>query len=429
MKELRSLSRELFRETLRRCTVDAAFSRHLHIKNGVLQVAGVDYELDRFARVLTIAIGKAAHTMAAALRERIGPYAAGIIAAPYPVERTPGFRAFVGGHPLPDRESLAAGDAILQELAPLDEHSLAIFLLSGGGSALAEAPLTELTLEDIVSTYRVLVHSGASIREINAMRKHLSALKGGRMALAASPARQLSLLISDVPADGLDALASGPTLPDPTSTADCYSIADRYAIAQQFPLAVRSLFLQRTLRETPKPGASAFARSQWITLMSSEDATAIAAQLATASGFTSVIDNSCDDWDYLDARDYLLARLQRLRRDERSICLISGGEVTVRVPAQPGIGGRNQQFALACAEAIDGEEIAVLSCGTDGIDGNSPAAGAVVDGTTLQRAGVHAVRSSLQEFDAYSLFARLGDAIEIGPTGNNVRDLRMLFAR
>lgn len=430
MSELRAIARELFLGTLQRCTVEAAFSRQVEYAEGTLRIAGQEYRLDDFAQVLTIAMGKAAHTMATALCKRIGARAQGTIAAPHDVEELGGFRVFAGGHPWPNAASLAAGAAILDDLRRLDQHSLAIFLLSGGGSAVVEAPISaEFSLEDVVETYRVLVHCGASIREINAIRKHLSATKGGRMAQAAHPARQLSLMVSDVPADALDALASGPTLPDSTTCAECYAIAERHRITARLPRRVRRYFSERTLRETPKEGDAAFARSQWTTILSSEEAQAIAAELASAVGFAVTIDNTCDDWDYLAARDHLLGRLRELRARSQRVCLISGGEVTVRVPEDAGRGGRNQQFALSCAEAIGGEDIAVLSCGTDGIDGNSPAAGALVDGTTWRRAGAEALRSALRRCDAYPLLAQLGDAIETGATGNNVRDLRMLFAR
>jgi hydroxypyruvate reductase len=285
-------------------------------------------------------------------------------------------------------------------------------------------------LSDIVATNRALVLSGAPIAEINAIRKHLSAIKGGRMARAAFPALQVSILVSDVPDNALDALASGPTMPDSSTVADCYSIVERYGIAPQLSPRVHKIFECGELVETPKGGDPAFAGSQFVTLISNRSAVDAAAKLATTLGFDVTIDNSCDDWDYVRAADYLLKRIRDLRQAGRRACLISGGEVTVKVTDESGTGGRNQQFALYCATKIPSEPITVLSAGTDGIDGNSPAAGALADGTTIARSAAidHDAIQALAGFDAYPLFESIGDAIVTGPTGNNVRDLRILLA-
>jgi hydroxypyruvate reductase len=285
------------------------------------------------------------------------------------------------------------------------------------------------------------VNSGAPIAEINAIRKHLSAVKGGRLALAAYPAQQVSILVSDVPSGTPDALASGPTMPDSTSIQDCERIAAKYNLVDQFPDSVADLFRHHALDETPKSDDPAFVRARWWTVLSNRVAVEEAAASATGAGFAVEIDNSCDDWPYDKAAAYLVDRVRELRRKVSRVCLISAGEVTVNV-RNGGIGGRNQQFALACAELISGNDITVLSAGTDGIDGNSPAAGAVVDGSTVLRAsrlegypasrGFRDVgsipRHALSTFNAYPLFDALGDAIVTGPTGNNLRDLRILLA-
>lgn len=295
---------------------------------------------------------------------------------------------------------------------------------------MAEKPIDdEITLEDLIATYRALVHSGAPIGEINAIRKHLSAIKGGRLALAASPARQVSLLVSDVPDNTPDALASGPTMPDSSSVEDCYAIAAKHDLLEKFPASVRELFQKHALEETPKSDDPAFHNARWWTILSNKTAMDAVAEAAKHEGFAVEVDNSCDDWDYAPAANYLLNRLRELRKKSEKVCLISGGEITVKV-SNGGVGGRNQQFALACAGKIKDQNITVLSAGTDGIDGNSTAAGAVVDGTTVQRAqekGLN-IQSALAKFDAYPLFEALGDAIIVGPTGNNVRDIRVLVA-
>jgi glycerate 2-kinase len=319
---------------------------------------------------------------------------------------------------------------MLRALEVLPASALVIFLLSGGGSSIVEKPIdAEISLEDLIATYRALVLSGAPIADINAVRKHLSAVKGGRLAQAASQAQQVSLLVSDVPDSTPDALASGPTMPDSTSVEDCYRIAEKYELLKQFPPSTRELFERRALEETPKSDDPAFHRARWWPVLTNQTAIAEAGVAAERAGFIVHVDNSCDDWDYAKAADYLLQRVLKLRKQFSPVCLVSGGEVTVKV-ANGGVGGRNQQFALACAEKVAGENITVLSAGTDGIDGNSPVAGALVDGTTLDRArrlGLDA-RSALDRFDAYPFFEALGDAIEIGPTGNNLRDLRILLA-
>jgi hydroxypyruvate reductase len=331
---------------------------------------------------------------------------------------------------LPNAESVRAADAILKSASGLNASSLALFLLSGGGSSIAEKPIDEeISLDNLVETYRVLVHSGATIAEINAVRKHLSALKGGRLAQAAYPAQQVSLLVSDVPEHSLDALASGPTMPDSTTIENCYSVAEKYQLLPQFPASVRDLFARHALEETPKSDDPAFSRSRWWPILSSSVAAQEAARAATERGFAVEMDHTCDDWDYEAAADYLLSRLRALRAGVSRVCLISAGEVTVKV-SNAGTGGRNQQFALACAAKIAGQNITVLSAGTDGIDGNSSAAGAVVDGTTLERARAQGAdpASALARFDAYPLFEALGDALTTGPTGNNLRDLRILLS-
>jgi hydroxypyruvate reductase len=306
-------------------------------------------------------------------------------------------------------------------------------MISGGGSSIVEKPIDdEISLADLAATYRTLVHSGAPIAEINAVRKHLSAVKGGRLAQAAYPAQQVSILVSDVPDDTPDALASGPTMPDSTSIHDCERIAAKYNLVDQFPSSVADLFRQHALDETPKSDDPAFVRARWWTVLSNKVGIDEAVAAATRAGFAVEVDNSCDDWPYDKAADYLLNRLRELRRSVFRVCLISGGEVTVTV-RNGGVGGRNQQFVLACAEQISGDDITVLSAGTDGIDGNSPAAGAVVDGSSLARAGeragsVEAVRHVLSSFNAYPFLDALGDTVITGPTGNNLRDLRILLA-
>ncbi len=429
-RQMREVARDIFSSALRNASIENAFARHLHCDRGVLRICDDLYDLDSYQRVLVVAIGKAAHTMTAALEAQVGSRLEGIVAASTdPPNQIRGFRYFRGGHPAPTAESVYAAEAILKSLNALNAASLVIFLLSGGGSAIVEKPTDDdISLDDLVTTYKQLVNSGVPITEINAIRKHLSAIKGGRLAQAAYPAQQVSVLVSDVPDSAPDALASGPTMPDSTSIYDCERIAQKHGLLEQFPQSVSELFRRNALEETPKSDDPAFVRARWWTVLSNKIAVEEAAAAATRAGFAVEVDNTCDDWDYERAADYLLGRLRELRRSVSRVCLISGGEVTVTVK-DGGIGGRNQQFALACAEKIPGEDITILSAGTDGIDGNSPAAGAVVDGSSIARlGGCDSVRSALAGFNAYPAFASIHDAIVTGPTGNNLRDLRILLA-
>ncbi len=429
---MRSLAREIFLHALNEAAIGKAFDRHVQYDRGVLRVCEDLYDLKSYSRVLAISLGKAAHRMAEILARQVGSTVQGIIADPNPHPyQLPGYRYFAGGHPQPNEESVRAAEAILKSLGSLNEQSLAIFLISGGCSAAVEKPAdAEISLPDLIATYKALVHSGAPIAEINAVRKHLSATKGGRMARAAQGAQQVSILVSDVPESALDSLSSGPTMPDTTTVDDCYRIVNKYNLLPELPASVRELFERHALEETPKKDDPAFARSRWWNILSNETAEKAAAAAVSRHGFAVEIDHTCDDWDYAKAADYLLDRLRALKRGVSKACIVSGGEVTVKVSGNAGQGGRNQHFALYCAHKIAGENIAVLSAGTDGIDGNSPAAGAIADGTTLDRARTAGLDPAayFSAFNAFPLFQKLGDLVETGPTGNNVRDVRILMA-
>ena len=428
---MRATARSIFQHALAEASVGKAFARHVNCDRGVLRVREDLFDLHSYSRVLVVSLGKAAHTMVEALAEQVGASLEGIVATSVePSAQVHGFRYFRGGHPTPNAESIRAASATLKALEVQPASALVIFMISGGGSSIFEKPIDdEISVDDLIVTYRALVHSGAPIAEINAVRKHLSAVKGGRLAQAAFPAQQVSLLVSDVPDATPDALASGPTMPDSSTVEDCYGIAEKYGLLRQFPHSTRELFEHHALEETPKSDDPAFHRARWWPVLSNQTAIGEASNAAERAGFVAQVDNSCDDWDYDRAAEYLLGRVRELKTHFSPVCLISGGEVTVKVE-NGGVGGRNQQFALACAARIAGENITVLSAGTDGVDGNSPAAGAVADGSTSERARTRGLdlRAALEKFDAYPLFSALGDAIEIGPTGNNLRDLRILLA-
>lgn len=428
---MREAARPIFTQALADASIRKTFARHVNCDRGVLRIREDLFDLHSYTRVLVMSLGKAAHTMVEALVEQVGSSLEGIVASSVePPSQLRGFEYFRGGHPTPNEESIRAAAAMLKTLEAQPASVLVIFLISGGGSSILEKPIDdEISLPDLIATYQALVHSGAPIAEINIVRKHLSAVKGGRLAQAAFPAQQVSIFVSDVPENAPDALASGPTMPDSSTTGDCYRLAEKYDLLKVFPASTSELFVRRALEETPKSDDPVFHRSRWWTVLSNQTAMEEATRAAEQAGFVVHVDNSCDDWDYARAADHLLARLRELRQQFSPVCLISGGEVTVKV-THPGIGGRNQQFALACAARIVGENITVLSAGTDGIDGNSLAAGAIADGSTIERAQANGLdlQSALEKFDAYPFFRALGDAIETGPTGNNLRDLRILLA-
>jgi hydroxypyruvate reductase len=374
------------------------------------------------------------------------------------------FRYFEGGHPVPNEESFAAARAALAMLRKTRRDSLVFFLISGGGSAIFDLPLDpHISLDDTIAFHELLLASGAPISEVNTLRKHFSAVKGGRLAMAAPEAAKVSLLLPDVPLRSLDALSSGPTSPDHSTVADVRGLLEKYNLKTKLPPSVNAFFEREDLPESPgnkgwrppffpkfsMPGFmpvrrittaasmsgedEPFRDSVFEIMLSSHDLAENARLLAEKAGFHVVVDNSCDDWDYADAARYLLERFHALRAVHPRLCLISVGEVTVTLDRTPGAGGRNQQFVMECAlelECYPGERLTVLSAGSDGIDGNTQSAGAVADPTTVTRAhafGFH-LKSSLAAFDACPMFTALGDAVVTGPTGHNLRDLRLLIA-
>lgn len=420
-RKLHDDARSIFHHALAASSIPAAFDR----------LDWNSLSLEHYDRIYAVAVGKAALPMLDTLQAHLPhPLAGGVCCAPLlPERRISGIDYFTGGHPLPNQDSFASACRAVSLLRQTTARDFVFFLISGGGSAMFELPLDpDISLEETRVLYQALVGSGGTIAEINTVRKHFSAVKGGRLAAAAPHAAKLSLLVSDVAPRFLDALASGPTLPDTSTVAECREILGRYRLYERFTPALRAFFSKSELPETPQLPTGPVE-----TLLSSDDLLRAAQAHAQTLGYEVVIDNTCDDWDYADATRYLLDRFEQLRQHHAKLCLLSGGEVTVRLSHQHGAGGRNQQFALACAvelaEPSQTGSMAVLSAGSDGIDGNSPAAGAVADATTVVRGqalGIDA-ESALARFDAYPLFTALGDTLVTGPTHNNLRDLRIML--
>lgn len=432
---MKQIAQRIFRETLAAIDIRAAMARKLVREGSKIRAGSFLIDLNEFRKIIAIAFGKASLAMAEGLCAILPAefLLEGILVAPVrPSQDLHGWKSFVGGHPLPNEASFAAGKAILDALARCDDRTLIFFLLSGGGSALVELPLdSDISLEDVRQLNQLLVTCGAPIEEINAVRKHLSAVKGGRLAAAAPRSQKLTLAISDVPTGQESALASGPTLPDPTTVRDVERLVERYDLLGRFPRSVQILFKEHGLQETPKENDRAFARSHFELLLGAHDLLHAAHRACEGAGYLCLCDHSTDNWPVERAADLLLRLLNshRTANPGRPVAVLADGEVSSPVTGN-GVGGRNSAFALACVKKINGKKIAVLSAGTDGVDGNSPAAGAAADGETLSRARAAGLDPDrfMGNSDAYNFFAALGDAIVTGPTGNNLRDLRILLA-
>ncbi|MGB6691011.1 MAG: DUF4147 domain-containing protein [Terracidiphilus sp.] len=473
LDSLHATANAIFTGALEACNIESAFDRRIRFEGNVMERllpdgSGPDtINLANYKRIFVVALGKAAGPMLETLLSRMNRRQGlrGICcASPLPRNRNWRFRYFEGGHPLPNEDSFEAARATLALLKKARKDTLIFFLISGGGSAMFDLPLdARIGLDDTIAFHQALLGSGAPINEINTLRKHFSAVKGGRLAIAAPEAAKVSFLLPDVPLRSLDALASGPTSPDHTTVGDVRDLIARYGLEMKFPASVRAFFERDDLPESPGNKAwrppffprpqraeaaparrvtsaatmsgedDAFRDSVFEILLSSHDLVENARALAAKAGYWVAVDNSCDDWDYADAARYLLQRFHALRRVHPRMCLISGGEVTVTLSRSPGAGGRNQQFALACALDLakyPGEHLTVLSAGSDGIDGNTRAAGAIADPTTVARARAFGFdpEASLAAFNACPLFTALGDSAVTGPTEHNLRDLRLLIA-
>jgi hydroxypyruvate reductase len=343
----------------------------------------------------------------------------------------------VGGHPLPDPGSLFATRHIARLLADTTERDLVIALISGGASALLELPAGRIPLVDLQATTSSLLASGATIQEMNTLRKHLSAVKGGGLARLAAPARVLALVLSDVVGNPLDIIASGPTVPDPSTYADAAAVLSRYDLWGQVPASVADHVrsgLAGALPETAKPGDALFARVDTRLVGDNAAAAAAARDRAAALGYRSEILTTWLQGEAREAGRFLAAVGKELASHGRPLappaCLVVGGETTVTLRRLGGAGGRNQELALAAALALAGwAGVTVASLGTDGIDGTTPHAGAIVDGGTLGRAAAAGLDAAeaLARHDSGTFFAALGEALVTGPTGTNVNDLALVL--
>ena len=445
--DLRRAARSIFDATLAHTDARRAVRRALDFTGKRLSIVDAEFDLNSQPprAIYSIAIGKAAGAMAAALDEVLGDrLTAGVISAlPLRFALSKRWRTFAGGHPLPNEASLTAARAAFDLLQQADaRRALVIFLISGGGSAMLEWPRDEtITLAELQEANRALVSCGASVGEVNAVRRAFSSVKGGGLSAHAGRAAQVSLIISDTKTDEPYNVASGPTFTFPHESPDPTEIVNRYRLASRLPASI--------LRAVKHPQSDRSERDQTAlrrhhVLLDNERALEQAAEVARALGFTIEIAHDVSEQPVEEGAALLVSRLFDLKRRESAstthpVCLISGGEFSCPVQGA-GVGGRNAETILRCAFEIEAHaarfsteamHIVALSAGTDGIDGNSPSAGAWCDESTLARGRALSLdaRNFLEASDAHTFFAALGDTITTGATGTNVRDLRLLLAK
>jgi hydroxypyruvate reductase len=408
----------------------------LSVADDTLRAGDRSYALPEYRRVLVVGAGKASAPMAAAVEEVLGdrlPIEGSVTVRYGHAAPTRHVRIREASHPMPDQAGVDATRAIVDLLAGADDHDLVLCAISGGGSALLTLPADGLSLDDLRQTTDALLRCGATINEINVVRKHLDTVKGGGLACVGAPAPMLTLVLSDVVGNPLDAIASGPTVPDTSTWTEAAAIFDRFRLWDQVPQVVADR-LRAGLPDTPKPGDPLFASTQTVLVGSNLLACQAAAAEAERHGLKSIVLTTYVEGEAREVGRVLAGLLREVDASghplARPCCLIAGGETTVTIRGA-GLGGRNQEVALAAAFPLRGVPNVVLaSVGTDGNDGPTDAAGAWVDGSTLQRAidaGLDAGRF-LAENDSYHFFERLDQLIKTGPTNTNVNDIYLLFA-
>jgi hydroxypyruvate reductase len=437
-EELRQAARRILDAAVKAVDPREAILRHLVRDGAQLRVGQGDLDLGEIGLVVVVGCGKAAAPMAQGVEEVLGDrISRGLVVTKYGhVQATRVIGVHEAGHPVPDAAGVAGAEMVLGQLQGLGPDDLVLVLISGGGSALLPAPADGISLAEKQALTRAVLACGADIREINTLRKHISRVKGGQLARAAQPARVATLILSDVVGDPLDAIASGPTAPDPTSYAEALAILDRYGLRGEIPGNIRVRLeagARGEIPETPKPDDPLFARVQNVIVGSNLQALEAARAEARGLGLRTMILSSSIEGETREIARMHAALAREVRTSANPVgppaCIISGGETTVTLRGS-GKGGRNQEFVLAAALDMAGlPDAVVLSAGTDGTDGPTDAAGAIADGATCARAialGLNP-RAALDANDAYPFFERLGDLVITGPTNTNVMDIRLLL--
>ena len=434
--DLRAHAREIFFAGLSAADPLEAINRAVRREGDRLHFRERFYDLNRFQRIYVTGCGKAAARMALAMERLLGDrLTAGIVVVKYGHGvKLGGTEVIEAGHPVPDDAGLNGARRIAELLRSCDRNDLVFFLLSGGGSALLPYPAEGLSLTDKQQTTEALLKSGASILEINAVRKHLSRLKGGQLAGLAAPATLISLVLSDVIGDSLETIGSGPTAPDSSTYSDCLHIIRHYQLGPKIPSAVLE-YLERGARgesaETPQHLSGIFERVQNVIIGNIRTALSSALRRAEELGYHTMIFSEAIQGESRAVARRFAALLKEIAASDQPVsrpaCVISGGETTVTVRGD-GLGGRNQEFALAAALEVSGvDQIVVLSAGTDGTDGPTDAAGAIVDGKTVELAIAQGLDAAafLDRNDSHHLLQATHDLLFTGPTLTNVMDLQV----
>jgi len=437
-KKLKSQALKIFRAALDASDPARAVLRHVRLSGDSLITGRRKYALSAFHRVFVIGAGKAGAVMAQAIERLLGRRIdVGLISVKYGhVAKLRRIELNECGHPVPDAAGVRGAERIAAIADAAGERDLVICLVSGGASALMPSPAPPVTLEEKQAATRLLLASGASIHEINAVRKHISRLKGGQLARLASPATVLTLLLSDVIGDDLDVIGSGPTAPDASTFSTARAVLEKYGLLEKTPQAVRELIecgLRGEILDTPKRSDRIFRRVQNLVVGSNALAVEAAVAKARELGLRPLVLSTRIEGETRDVARMHAAIAKEAAASGRPakppLCLISGGETTVTLRGG-GLGGRNQEFVLAAAIDLAGSsEIVVLSGGTDGTDGPTDAAGALADGQTVSRAQALGMDSAefLERNDSYHFFEPLGDLLKTGPTNTNVMDVRLLL--
>jgi len=435
---MRKDAQDIFWAGVQAVEAEAAVRRHCRVQDNRLTVAERGYDLTQFKNIYCIGAGKAGASMAKALEEMLGAkLTGGLVTVKYGhVVALKQVKLREAAHPVPDEAGREGAEAILELASAAGPEDLVLCLISGGGSALLPLPVEGVSLLDKQNTTKVLLDCGATIHEINAVRKHISAVKGGGLAQSVYPATLISLVLSDVIGDDLDVIASGPTVPDPSSYEDCMKIFEKYGISEKLPKPVLGHIqkgVQGKVPDNPKPDDPIFTRTQSAIVGSSIECMKAAQEKARNLGYHTLVLSTMIEGETREVATVHACIAKEVLQTNHPLsppaCILSGGETTVTMRGQ-GLGGRNQEFVLAAAMRLCRQErVIVLSGGTDGTDGPTDAAGAVADGLTLQRAQALGLNPAdfLSNNDSYYFFEKLGDLLITGPTNTNVMDLRILL--
>jgi hydroxypyruvate reductase len=435
MPNLRQHALGILKAALKAADPVEAVLRHLKVAGGVLIAGQRRYELASFRHIYVLGAGKASAAMARAVERLLGRRIAdGLINVKYGhVAKLRRVRLNECGHPVPDENGVRGASEIAQIASQAGRNDLVLCLISGGGSALLPMPAAPITLEEKQAVTKLLLACGASIHEINAVRKHISLIKGGQLARLAHPATVISLLLSDVIGDDLDVIGSGPTAPDFSTFAGVREILERYQVWQRAPSSVRDRIergIRSEIAETPKQTDPAFRRTQNLVVGSNRLAVDAAVVEARRRGFRAMVLSTFIEGEAREVARVQAAIAKEILNSGRPLrppaCVISGGETTVTLRGT-GLGGRNQELVLAAAIDIAGlDHVLILSAGTDGTDGPTDAAGAIADGQTIARSRFEA-KQYLADNNSYRFFEPLGDLIKTGPTNTNVMDITIVL--